>query len=161
MSIAKNSVVQFHYQLKNEAGDVLENSREHQHPVAYLHGHNNMLEALEAQMAGKAVGDKYEVTLTPKQAYGERNPEAIARVPVKHLQGAKKWVPGMQAVVTTEQGQRQVTVVKVGLKMADVDTNHPYAGLTLTFDVEIVDVREATKEEIAHGHAHGAGGHQH
>ena len=75
--------------------------------------------------------------------------------------GAKKWKPGMVAVVNTEQGQRQVTVVKVGMFKAEVDTNHPLAGKTLSFDIDIIDVRAASAEEIEHGHAHGVGGHHH
>ncbi|MEK9766370.1 MAG: peptidylprolyl isomerase, partial [Thalassolituus sp.] len=81
--------------------------------------------------------------------------------PVKHLQGAKVWKKGMVASVHTEQGMRQVTIVKVGRFMADVDTNHPFAGKTLQFEVDVVAVREATAEELDHGHAHGVGGHQH
>ncbi len=77
---------------------------------------------------------------------------------MKHLQGAKKWTKGMVAHVETEQGQRQVTVIKVGKFMVDVDANHPFAGKELTFEVKIEDIREATAEEIQHGHAHGVGG---
>jgi FKBP-type peptidyl-prolyl cis-trans isomerase SlyD len=165
MTIEKNKVVQFHYELSNEKGELLENSRESE-AMAYLHGHNNMLAGLEAEMVGKAAGETFSVTLTPKDAYGEYNPEAVARVPLKHLiggagKGAIKWKKGMVANVQTEQGQRQVVITKVGLKVVDVDTNHPYAGHTLTFNVEVVDVRDASAEEIQHGHAHGAGGHHH
>ena len=80
---------------------------------------------------------------------------------VKHLQGAKVWKPGMIATVNTEQGERQLTVVKAGRFMVTVDLNHPLSGKTLTFDIKVEDVREATQEEIEHGHAHGVGGHQH
>ena len=75
--------------------------------------------------------------------------------------GAKKWKPGMVAVVNTEQGQRQVTVVKVGMFKAEVDNNHPLAGKTLSFEIDVIDVRAASAEEIEHGHAHGVGGHHH
>ena len=160
MQITKDTVAQFIYTLKDEAGNELE-STEAGHPVAYLHGHDNMLEGLEKALDGKSVGDKFSVTLAPADAYGERHEESVQRVPVKHLQGAKKWKPGMIAVVNTDQGQRQVTVVKAGKFMVTVDTNHPFAGMTLTFDIEVLDIRQATAEEIAHGHAHGVGGHQH
>jgi FKBP-type peptidyl-prolyl cis-trans isomerase SlyD len=160
MNIAKDTVVQFCYSLKDEAGVEIE-STDADSPVAYLHGHNNMIPGLEQAMDGKAEGETLSITLQPADAYGELQADAIQRVPVKHLQGAKKWRPGMAAVVHTEQGQRQVTVVKLGKFMATVDTNHPLAGKVVTFDIEIKGVRAATGEEIAHGHAHGAGGHHH
>ena len=159
MQIQENSVVQFHYTL-TENGTELEGSRAST-PLLYLHGHNQMLPKLEEALAGKTTGDKLQVTLAPADAYGERTEDSIQSVQVKHLMGAKKWQPGMTAVVQTEHGQRQVTIVKVGMFKADVDTNHPLAGKTLKFAVEIVSVREATGEEIAHGHAHGEGGHHH
>mgnify|MGYP005839592561 CR=1 FL=1 len=159
MQIQENSVVQFHYTL-SENGTELESSRKGS-PLLYLHGHNQMFPKVEAELTGKAAGDKLQLTLTPADAYGERKEDAIQSVQVKHLQGAKKWKPGMVAWVNTDQGERQVTVVKVGMFKAEVDTNHPLAGKTVTFDLEVISVREATAEEIAHGHAHGEGGHNH
>lgn len=160
MTIKANSVVQFHYTLKDADGTLIETSSGRD-PMAYLHGHNNIIPGLEAAMEGKNVGDSFNVTITPEQAYGERKADALQRIPVKHLQGAKKWKAGMVAHVQTEQGQRQVMIVKVGKFMADVDTNHPLAGRTLAFDIIIDAVRDATEEEVAHGHAHGVGGHHH
>jgi len=160
MSIAKDSVVQFHYTLKNADGSEIETSRIGD-PMAYLHGHGNIVPGLEEAMEGKEVGDIFSATVTPDKGYGERNEELTQRIPVKHLQGAKKWKKGMVAHVQTDQGMRQVTVLKVGRFMVDVDANHPFAGKELVFDVEIIDVRAATQEEISHGHAHGVGGHQH
>lgn len=163
MQISDNSVVQFHYTLSDLTNGTpieLESSNGNQ-PLLYLHGHQQMLPALEQALSGKVVGDKLDITLTPEQAYGERNEGAIQSVQVKHLIGAKKWQPGMTAVIQTEQGQRQVTIVKMGMFKADVDTNHPLAGKTLQFAVEILSVRAATDEELAHGHAHGEGGHNH
>jgi len=87
--------------------------------------------------------------------------DSIQRVPLKHLRARGRLRPGMVAAVETEHGARQVTVVKVGKFNADVDTNHPLAGRTLSFDIEVLEVRAASEEEIAHGHAHGAGGHHH
>ncbi len=159
MKVEDKKVVQFLYVLKDEQQSVLESTDGE--PVAYLHGYNNMMAGLEKALAGKTVGDKFSVTLSPEEAYGERVEGSVQRVPMKHLQGAKKWKPGMVATVETEQGQRQVTVVKVGKFMVTVDSNHPFAGKTLTFDLEVVDIREATDEELTHGHAHGVGGHQH
>lgn len=159
MQVSLNSVVQFHYTLSDENGQ-LESSK-NQDPVLYLHGHNNLIQGLENALAGKTVGEAFSVTLAPADAYGERREDAIQSVQVKHLMGAKKWKPGMVAVVNTSEGQRQVTVVKVGMFKADIDTNHPLAGKTLTFNLEILDIREASPEEIEHGHAHGVGGHNH
>jgi len=159
MKVEDEKVVQFLYELKDEQQTVLESTEGE--PVAYLHGFKNMMAGLENALAGKSVGDKFSVTLSPEEGYGERVEGSVQRVPVKHLQGAKKWKPGMIATVETEQGSRQVTVIKMGKFMVTVDSNHPFAGKTLTFDIEVVDIRDATGEEIAHGHAHGAGGHQH
>lgn len=160
MSISKDKVVQFYYTLKDEAGQTLE-SNVGADPVAYLHGHNNMMPGVEKALEGREAGEEFSVTLPPEETYGLRREDSEQRVPTKHLMGAKKWKPGMMAVVQTEQGQRQVTVVKVGKFMVTVDTNHPMAGKTLTFDLIVADVRDATSEEIAHGHAHGIGGHHH
>lgn len=160
MSIKDDSVVQFNYTLRDEQGEVLE-SNEGLDPIAYLHGHNNMMPGVENALLGKEVGAKFSVTLPASETYGERNEDAEQRVSVKHLQGAKVWKAGMRALINTDQGQRQVTIIKMGKFMATVDVNHPLAGRELTFDLEVADVRDATSEEIAHGHAHGKGGHQH
>ena len=160
MKITQDTVVQFNYVLKDAEGKVLEETAKDQ-PVAYLHGHNNMLKGVELALEGAVATDNISVTLAPEDAYGMPKDDAIMKVPVKHLQGAKKWRPGMVATVNTDKGQHQVTVVKMGRFMVSVDTNHPFAGKTLTFDMQVIDVRAATAEEIAHKHAHGAGGHHH
>lgn len=159
MKIEQNSVVQLHYQLSDDKG-LIEDSAKGE-PLLYLHGHQNMLPAIEVALLGKEAGDEVELTLAPADAYGERRSDAIQSVQVKHLRGAKKWQPGMMAVVETEQGPRQVTIVKVGMFKAEVDTNHPLAGKTLTFKFKVLAIRAASDEEIAHGHAHGIGGHHH
>jgi FKBP-type peptidyl-prolyl cis-trans isomerase SlyD len=164
MQISKDVFVKFSYVLKDAEGQVLESTDEG-HPMAYLHGHKNMMAALEVAFEGKQAGDQFTATLSPEEGYGERNEDAIQRIPVKHLQPVspnfKRCVPGMVAVVETDQGRRQVRVVKVGKFMVTVDANHPLAGKTITFDVTVNEVREATSEELSHGHAHGDGGHQH
>ena len=160
MKITKDTVVQFTYKLSDTEQKQLEKSDD-KVPMAYLHGHGNLLKGLEKAMDGKAIGDKFSVTLEPADAYGEVKDNAEQRIPVKHLQGAKKWKKGMIGVVHTEQGNKQVTVIKSGKFMVTVDFNHPFAGKVLTFDVEVVDIRPATGEEIEHGHAHGVGGHHH
>jgi FKBP-type peptidyl-prolyl cis-trans isomerase SlyD len=162
--ITQDMVVQFHYTLTDANDQQVETSRDAD-PIAYLHGHDNMLPAIEAALEGKQAGDTLHLTLGPEQTYGERVEGQQQRIPLKHLQGlpkgVKSWKAGMVAMVQTDQGLRQVTVVKPGLKMVLVDTNHPLAGKTLTYDIEVVEVRAATDEEIAHGHAHGVGGHHH
>jgi|TARA_B100000519_G_scaffold63251_1_gene53795 FKBP-type peptidyl-prolyl cis-trans isomerase SlyD len=160
MPIEKNQVVLFHYSVRDEQDNAVEDSHGGE-PNAYLHGHGGIIKGLEEALEGRDAGDTFSVTVTPDKAYGPRKPDAIQRVPIKHLMGAKRWKAGMVAQVQTEQGPRHVVVAKVGHKFADVDTNHPMAGRTLTFDIEVIDVRAATSEEIAHGHAHGPGGHHH
>jgi FKBP-type peptidyl-prolyl cis-trans isomerase SlyD len=152
--------VQFHYTLKDADGSQLESSSGGQ-PMTYLHGFNSLLPGLEQALEGRNSGDKFTVTLAPAQAFGEIQPDSELRVPISQLRGAKKWEPGMQAVIQTAQGHQQVTVLKVGHTMATVDTNHPMAGKTLVFDIEVAEVREATAEELSHGHVHGPGGHHH
>jgi len=163
MKITRNTVVLLHYSLYDADNQLIESTSSSPggEPIAYLHGHNSMIAGFEEAMEGHEESEQLSFTLTPEQAYGERHEDAVTRVPVKHLQGSNKWHKGMVAWVETEQGTRQVTIVKMGRFMADVDTNHPLAGKTLRFDVSILQVRAATDEEIAHGHAHGAGGHQH
>ncbi|MDF1762066.1 MAG: peptidylprolyl isomerase [Oleibacter sp.] len=160
MQIGKNSVVQLHYTLSDDQGNEIESTRFGE-PIVYLQGHRNMIPGFEAAVEGKQAGDHVDITVTPKDGYGERVEGSVQRVPVKHLQGAKVWKKGMVAGVQTEHGERQVTIVKVGRFMADVDTNHPFAGKTLQFSVDVIAVRAATTDELSHGHAHGVGGHQH
>lgn len=160
MEIANKTVASFHYTLFDEQDTELESSMGGE-PSAYLHGANNIIKGLEAAMAGHVAGDSFEVTVAPADAYGLRNSERSQRVPVKHLLFQGKLKPGMVVQLNTSEGRQAVTVTKVGRHSADVDTNHPLAGQALKFVVNIVDVRAASDEEVAHGHAHGAGGHHH
>ena len=160
MKIEKDKVVQFRYTLTDSNQQQLEQS-DPKVPMGYLHGHNNILKGLENALDGKQKGDSFSITLEAKDAYGDIQPNSEQRIPIKHLQGAKKWKAGMIGAVQTEQGRRQVTVLKAGKFMVTVDFNHPFAGRTLTFDVDVLDVRDATAEEMSHGHSHGAGGHHH
>ena len=160
MIVADKHVVRFHYKLKDDSGEELESS-EKTNPVAYLHGYNNIVSGLEKALHGKTAGDAFTVTLQPEEAYGTYRNDAVQRIPVKYLRGAKKWQPGMFATIQTQDGLRQVRILKAGKFMASVDSNHPLAGKELTFDVEVIDVRAATADELQHGHAHGEGGHQH
>ncbi len=160
MQIDKHSVVSFHYTLSDENGQQLESSLGGD-PSLYLHGADNIISGLEAAMAGRSAGDSFSVTLAPEQAYGVRRDDQQQRMPAKYLKHEGKLRPGQVVRFNTDQGPRTATVVKVGKFSVDVDLNHPLAGRTLTFAIEIEDVRAATEEEIAHGHAHGPGGHQH
>ncbi|MBV1932127.1 MAG: peptidylprolyl isomerase [Porticoccaceae bacterium] len=158
MQIKKDCVVQFAYVLKDIAGKVVESS-EGAGPTTYMHGHGGMLPALEQELAGLSVGAQVSAKLS--QPYGPSHPDSVQRVPLKHLRAKKKPEPGSVVVVQGKDGQRQVTVVKVGRYSVDIETNHPFAGMDLIFDIDVLDVREASAEELRHGHAHGPGGHQH
>lgn len=160
MKITKGTVVQFHYKIQDLAGKELESNYNAQ-AVAYLHGFNNMMPGVEKSLDGLQTGDELEAELDPSETYGAVQDNSQQRVPIKHLSGAKKWKPGMTAVVNTDQGQREVTIVKAGKFVATIDTNHPLAGQTLRFTMKVAEVRAATEEEKSHGHAHGVGGHQH
>lgn len=160
MIVSHDTVVTFHYQLKHEQGEVIESS-ENRDPMAVLIGHGNILPGLEEAMQGKSVNDKFSVTLPPEKAYGLRREGSTQRIPLKHVLTKGKLLPGQSIVINTEQGGRNVTLVKAGKFNVDIDTNHPLAGKTLIFDISIVELRAASAEEIAHGHAHGAGGHHH
>jgi len=164
MAISANSVVSFHYRLNEVGGELLETSYDGE-PTLYLHGHNNLLPALESEIEGKNTGDKLTIELSPEQGYGLRKEGAVQRIPVKHLLDHEKLKnrlkPGMKVAINTQHGPWEAVVLKVGKFNVDIDSNHPLAGKQLSFEIEIVDVRDATAEELAHGHAHGVGGHNH
>jgi FKBP-type peptidyl-prolyl cis-trans isomerase SlyD len=160
LKIGADSVVTFHYTLKDGDGADIESSAG-KDPVIYMHGHANIVPGLEQEMFGRQRGDTFSATVAPEQAYGLHDPNGVQRVPIKHLATRGKIVPGQMVAVNTRQGIRHARAVKVGHFNVDLDVNHPLAGKTLVFDIEIVDVRAATKEELEHGHAHGPGGHGH
>lgn len=160
MQVVRDSVVRFHYTVSEPGQPPLESSRDRE-PMAVLVGRGNVLPAIEQALLGRSAGDRFELTLSPQDGYGERRDNLTQRVPKKHLRPGPKLVPGGQAMVQTNQGPRLATVLKVGMSVVDVDLNHPMAGKTLQFDIELVEVRAASDEERSHGHAHGAGGHQH
>ena len=160
MAIEDRKVVSFHYTLTNDKGEQIESSRDRE-PMAYLHGYRNIIPGLENAMAGRDVGDTFEVTVEPVEAYGERNPDAVQRISAKHFPNLRQLSPGQMVQLQTKQGPIQAVIVKVGRFNVDVDANHPLAGQTLTFDVEVTDIRDATQEEIDHGHVHGPGGVDH
>ena len=159
MKIEKDRVVRFHYTVSEVGQPPLESSKERE-PIAILIGHGNIIPGLEAAMQDRQAGDSFSVDVPAADAYGERREGLVQRIPKKHF-GETRLQPGMQVVLQTNFGPRAVTVQKVGLSVVDVDLNHPMAGKDLHFDVEIVEVREASAEEVEHGHVHGDGGHHH
>ncbi|BBG30471.1 MULTISPECIES: FKBP-type peptidyl-prolyl cis-trans isomerase [Zymobacter] len=160
MQIAQNSVVAFHYKLTNDAGEVVDSS-EGREPLTYIHGAGNIIPGLEKQLEGHKAGDSLTAHVEAAEAYGEKNPQMIQQVPAAAFQGVENVEPGMQFQAQTEQGPLLVTVVDVEGDTVTVDGNHPLAGQALHFDVTVDSVREASEEELAHGHVHGAGGVHH
>jgi FKBP-type peptidyl-prolyl cis-trans isomerase SlyD len=153
-------VVLFHYTMRNDAGDVLE-ATDDGTPQAILFGHGNVLKGVERALQGLGPGDGTSVTLAPEDAFGERREDWTQRLSKKYFPPRLRLRPGMTVRLQTGEGPRTVTVLKVGHKMVDVDLNSPFAGQTLHFDLSVVEVREAQPEELAHGHVHGPGGHDH
>lgn len=159
MKIEKDRVVRFHYTVSEVGQEPIESSKDRE-PLAILIGHGNIIPGLETAMMDKEAGENFGVDVKSADAYGERREGLTQRVPKKHF-GETRLVPGQQVILQTNFGPRAVTVEKVGMTVVDVDLNHPMAGKDLHFDVEIVEVREASEEEVQHGHVHGDGGHHH
>ena len=158
MKIQKDSVVRFHYTV-SEGGEQVETS-EGRDPMAILIGHGNVIPGLEKALDGREAGEKFSVDVSAADAYGELRDGLTQRVPKKHFEG-QPLKAGMQVVLNTNFGPRAVTIQKVGMSVVDVDLNHPMAGKDLQFEVEVVEVRDASAEELDHGHVHGEGGQQH
>lgn len=160
MEIAADRVVTIHYTLKNDDGTVLDSSTGGE-PLAYIQGHGNLVSGLEKALEGKQGGNVLAVVVAPADGYGTRDELLIQRVPKRALQGAGDIKKGMQFQARTDEGMRLFTVTAVIGDMVTLDGNHPLADQTLHFDVEVLSVREATSEELEHGHVHGAGGNHH
>jgi FKBP-type peptidyl-prolyl cis-trans isomerase SlyD len=160
MQIAENTVASFHYTLTNDAGEVLDSSRGRE-PLLYLHGAGNIVPGLEQAMEGRGPGDTFKVDVAPDQGYGKRHDGLIQKVPREAFQGVDSVEVGMQFQASGPQGAMSVTITAIDGDQVTVDGNHPLAGETLHFDIEVAEVRAASAEEMAHGHVHGEGGHQH
>ncbi len=163
MQITQHSAVTIHYRLTDAKGQLIESSFEAD-PMVYLHGMENLIPGLEKALEGKSKGDTLEVTIESEEAYGPYHDGLRQEVPLEAFGDIQDIVPGMRFIAETEMGQRPVQVTEVLDNSVIVDGNHPLAGQSLTFNVEVMDVREATAEEIAHGHIHahgGCGGHGH
>jgi FKBP-type peptidyl-prolyl cis-trans isomerase SlyD len=160
MQISANKVVSIDYTLTGSDGAVIDSS-EGRGPLAYLQGHNNIIPGLEDALEGKTVGDSMNVVVEPKDGYGERDDNLTHSVPKTMFEEAGEIEVGMQFQTMTEQGPHIVTVIGMDDENVTVDGNHPLAGQTLNFDVSVVEVRDASPEELEHGHVHGPEGHDH
>jgi FKBP-type peptidyl-prolyl cis-trans isomerase SlyD len=160
VEITADRVVLIHYTLKDDKGTVIDTSAGGE-PLAYIQGHGNLVAGLEQALEGKRDGTKLAVSVPPPDGYGMRDETLIQRVPKRTLQGSGEIKKGMQFHGRTGDGMRVLTVTAVAGDMVTLDGNHPLADQTLHFDVEVVSVRDATAEELEHGHVHGAGGHHH
>ena len=158
--IENDRVVSIQYVLKNDQGQVLDSS-EGGDPLVYLHGHKNIIPGLEGELAGKSTGDSLKATIAPENAYGPFIDGLKQTVPKTEFEDASQLQEGMQFQVDSDQGPMILTVVEIDDETVVLDGNHPLAGVTLHFEVEITDIREASAEEIEHGHVHGPGGHHH
>lgn len=154
VKIAENCVVAIDYTLKDNEQNELDSSSGRE-PLRYLHGAQNIIPGLEKALTGKAAGDELQVTVQPEEAYGPINPDLIQKAPLSAFEGVEEVKPGMQFQAEGPSGQTQIiTVREVHDDGVAIDANHPLAGQVLHFDVRIQDVREATEEEVEHGHVH-------
>lgn len=160
MQIAKNRVISIDYTLTDAQGTELDSSQG-RGPLDYIHGIGNIIPGLEAALEGKSKGDQVNAVIPPEKAYGTRDENLVQQLPRSQFDTDQDIRVGMQFQATGETGPRVVTVVNVDLDNVTIDANHPLAGLTLHFDVTVKDIREATGEELSHGHVHGPDDHHH
>lgn len=161
MPIQQHSVVSIHYKVVDNDSDQLIDSSENTEPMTYLHGANNIIAGLEQALEGRVVGEAFEVTVTPADAYGERVADKVQTVPRNLFDNTEKVEAGVQVTADTESGPAHFIITEVTDETVTVDGNHPLAGRSLRFDVSVETIREASDEEIAHGHVHGPEGHNH
>lgn len=159
MKIEKNKVGIFEYVLTDTDGEQIDASEGES--LAYLHGHGNLIPGLEIELEGKEAGNKFKTTIPAEQAYGERVEALVQTVPNSMFQGMDDLEIGMRFEAQSEQGMHSVEITAIEGDQVTVDGNHPLAGMDLTFEVELLEVRNATEDEIDHGHAHGKGGVEH
>lgn len=160
MQIADNMAVSIHYTLTNDEGEVIDSSIDDE-ALAYLHGNGNIISGLENALNDKAVGDKFKVRIAAEEAYGEVEDDRIQIISREMFEGVDELELGMQFQADVSSGPGVITIIGIDGDDITIDGNHPLAGVPLTFEVEVIDVRPATAEELAHGHVHGAGGHHH
>ncbi|MGE5401125.1 MAG: FKBP-type peptidyl-prolyl cis-trans isomerase [Ignavibacteriales bacterium] len=161
MPIKPNQVVTVNYSLKDENGEILDATTKEQ-PFAFLSGQNQILPKLEEEISTMIIGSKKQIVLSPEEAYGEYQPESVQVVNRSNFPEGSKLEEGMEFVANTPDGQQLPFIItKIEGDDITLDFNHPLAGETLTFDLELLDIRDATAEELTHGHVHGNGGHHH
>jgi len=160
MQIADETAVLIHYKVKSDAGELLDSS-EGDEPLAYIHGQGDLVAGLEQALLGKAAGDRVQVVVAPEEGYGVHEPAKVQTVPRDAFEADATLEPGMRFQAESDDGDVLVTVTHVTDDEVTVDANHPLAGQTLHFDVEVIAVRACTAEELEHGHIHGPGGHHH
>ncbi len=153
MRIAKNTVVAIDYTLTDDEGRTVDSS-EGREPLSYLHGSGGIIPGLERELEGKAVGDQLQVTVAPADAYGERNESLRQKLPRDQFGGIAELSVGMQFRVDSDNGPMVITIVEVAEEVVTIDANHPLAGVNLNFDVTVREIRDATADEIEHGHVH-------
>ncbi|OMH30263.1 peptidylprolyl isomerase [Motiliproteus sp. MSK22-1] len=156
MQISDKKVASIHYTLKNDKNETLDSSAGSE-PLVYLQGFGNVVPGLENALAGKKAGDTFDVTVAPEEAYGPIQSELVQEVPRDAFDGVEEVSVGMRFEAQTASGPISVEVVAVEEDQVTVDGNHPLAGETLHFNIDVVEVREATEEELEHGHVHGPG----
>jgi len=157
MKIAPNKVVVMHYAVSDSEGTLIDSSYDHK-PLSIIHGTGYMIPGLEDALVDHVTGDKFEVEVSADKAYGERHEGFVQSVPKAMFEGVDELTVGTQLRATTDEGEQTVIVIDVQDDEITVDGNHPLAGIDLQFDVEILEVRDATEDELAHGHVHGEGG---
>jgi len=160
MTIAKNKVVSIHYTLKNDQNEIMDSSAGNE-PLAYIHGHGYLIPGLENELNNKTIGDKFSSKILPEEGYGLRDDSLVHKVAKANFKGDGEVQAGMQVKVETNDGPKIAVVKSVVGEHVTLDLNHPLAGINLNFDIEVVDVRDATQEELDHGHVHGPSGHHH
>lgn len=158
MQIAHNTVVAMHYKLTNPAGEVIDSS-EGREPLAYLHGHQNIISGLEKQLKGRSAGDALIAHVPAAEAYGLHDPALVVQASRSQFPPEADLVLGMQFQAQTSTGNTIATVTGINGDDITVDTNHPLAGVDLSFDVQIISVRPASPSEVDHGHVHSHGSH--
>ena len=157
MKIENEKVALFHFRLKNQQGITIDSS-DGQPPLGYIHGFNNLMPGLENALAGHRKGDKFSVSLTPEESFGPHDEELVKDIPISEFENPHELKPGTNLQVHSKDGDQIVTVVEVLESFVKIDFNHPFAGQTLLFSIEVVEVRDATPDELDHGHLHGSGG---
>lgn len=160
MFIEENSVVVLHFAVTDDKGELIDDTRDSQ-PLEFIMGSGYLVPGLEAELEGMAVGQNFDVNVEPEQGYGIYDPELVQEVPASLFEGVDGVEPGMAFSAETDDGHRTVMVTAVENDIVVVDANHPFAGRTLKFAGEVMGIREATAEELEHGHVHGAGGCEH